>query len=417
MNVVAAHHSTWRLSIMSLTNVEIPYGAYWSTPFAKWQGSFQHLHAMQFAAQVAKSELAKRNIDPTIFDSGILGMTNAQFQSFNGAPWPLYELGAINTPGHLLSQVCATGARGLFAGASEVALGMSKVALLLTADRCSNGPHIYYPTPTGPGGSGRSEDAVFYNMMNDPVAGHSMMQTGENVAAKFSITREELDAVALRRFEQYQDALKDDQAFQKRYMTLPFSVPKPNFRGEASVLSGDEGVFPTTAEGLAKLKPVTEGGVVTFGNQTHPADGNAAMILTTSEYAQELSTNPAIRVNLCGFGQARTDLAYMPAAPIDAAQRALEHAGVTLKDIKAIKTHNPFAINDVAFAKATGVDVMSMNNYGSSLVWGHPQGPTGTRAVIELIEELSMLGGGYGLFTGCAAGDTAMALVVRVADR
>ncbi len=402
---------------MSITNVEIPYGAYWSTPFTKWQGSLQHLHAMKFAAWVAKNELAKREIDPAIFDSGVLGMTNAQYQSFYGATWPLYELGAKHTPGHLLSQVCATGVRGLFASASEVALGVAHTSLLMTADRCSNGAHIYYPAPGGPGGNGQSEDQVTYNMQHDAIGGHSMIQTGENVAKQFGITREELDAVALRRYEQYQDALKDDHAFQKRYMTLPFGIPNPSFRKEVGTLTSDEGVFPTTVEGLARLKPVNEGGVVTFGNMTHPADGNASMILTTAEKAQELSHNSSIRINICGFGQARTDLAHMPAAPIDAAARALASAGVEYSDIKAIKTHNPFAVNDVAFAKATGVDVMSMNNYGCSMIWGHPQGPTGMRAVIELIEELVLLGGGYGLFTGCAGGDQGMAVVIRVSER
>jgi len=150
---------------------------------------------------------------------------------------------------------------------------------------------------------------------------------------------------------------------------------------------------------------------------THPADGNASMILTTAEKAQELSHDSSIRINICGFGQARTDLAHMPAAPIDAAARALTSAGVEYSDIKAIKTHNPFAVNDVAFAKATGVDVMTMNNYGCSMIWGHPQGPTGMRAVIELIEELVLLGGGYGLFTGCAGGDQGMAVVIRVSER
>lgn len=82
----------------------------------------------------------------------------------------------------------------------------------------------------------------------------------------------------------------------------------------------------------------------------------------------------------------------------------------------AIKTHNPFAVNDLCFAKATGVDAMTMNNYGCSLVWGHPQAPMGTRSVIELIEELAIRGGGFGLFTGCAAGDTAMAVVIEVGD-
>ena len=82
----------------------------------------------------------------------------------------------------------------------------------------------------------------------------------------------------------------------------------------------------------------------------------------------------------------------------------------------AIKTHNPFAVNDLYFAKTMGVDWRGMNNYGCSLVWGHPQAPMGTRAVIELIEELALRGGGFGLFTGCAAGDTAMAVVLEVTD-
>jgi acetyl-CoA acetyltransferase len=82
----------------------------------------------------------------------------------------------------------------------------------------------------------------------------------------------------------------------------------------------------------------------------------------------------------------------------------------------AIKTHNPFAVNDLLFAKETGAELAQMNNYGCSLVWGHPQAPMGMRAVIELVEELALRGGGWGLFSGCAAGDTAMAVVLEVGD-
>jgi acetyl-CoA acetyltransferase len=105
---------------------------------------------------------------------------------------------------------------------------------------------------------------------------------------------------------------------------------------------------------------------------------------------------------------------YMPAATIPASMQALERAGIGIGDLAAIKSHNPFAVNDIVFARETGADLMSMNNYGSSLIWGHPQGPTGMRAIIELIEELTMLGGGWGLFQGCAAGDTSMAVVLKV---
>jgi acetyl-CoA acetyltransferase len=106
----------------------------------------------------------------------------------------------------------------------------------------------------------------------------------------------------------------------------------------------------------------------------------------------------------------------MPYAPIPAAQKALSKAGLTIDAIKAVKTHNPFIVNDIVFARETGFTLERMNNNGCSLIWGHPQGPTGLRAIIELIEELVEDGGGYGLFTGCAAGDSAMAVIIAVGD-
>jgi acetyl-CoA acetyltransferase len=95
---------------------------------------------------------------------------------------------------------------------------------------------------------------------------------------------------------------------------------------------------------------------------------------------------------------------------------ALDAAGLAIGDVDAVKMHNPFAVNDIVFAKETGFPLDRMNNYGCSLVWGHPQGPTGMRSVIELIEELALRGGGVGLFGGCAAGDSGMALLLRVSD-
>jgi acetyl-CoA acetyltransferase len=181
-------------------------------------------------------------------------------------------------------------------------------------------------------------------------------------------------------------------------------------------LAADEGVFNVTAEGLAKLKPVKPNGTVTVGGQTHPADGNACMIVTTKERAAELAQDKSIAVQLLGFGQARVEKGYMPMAPVPAARMALEAAGLDIKDIDAVKTHNPFAVNDVVFARDMGFPIEKMNNYGSSLIFGHPQGPTGMRCVIELIEELALRGGGNGLFTGCAAGDSGMAVVVKVSD-
>ena len=107
----------------------------------------------------------------------------------------------------------------------------------------------------------------------------------------------------------------------------------------------------------------------------------------------------------------------MAQATVPAARSALSAAGIGISNIKSIKTHNPFAVNDIYLAREMGIALDAFNHYGSSLIFGHPQGPTGMRLIIELIEELVLNGGGYGLFTGCAAGDTAAAIVVRVDDK
>jgi acetyl-CoA acetyltransferase len=395
---------------------EIPYGAYWSTPFARWQGAFADLNALEFAAWVTKRELARREIDAGVFDHGALGMSVPQKHSFYGLPWFAGMAGAGQISGPTLMQACATGVRTLLAGVQEIEAGLAEASLTVTCDRTSNGPHLYYPNPRGPGGTGAHEDWVMDNFGCDPLGRHSMIQTAENVAAKHKIGTAEQHEVVLMREAQYREAMADEHAFQKRYMTLPFEVPAPGYRKTAAAIPGDDGIRLSNAESLAKLKPVLEGGTVTFGAQTHPADGNAGIVVASPDKAKAMSRDPKIRVRLHGFGQARAALAYMPEAPIPAASRALAQAGKRVEEMKAVKTHNPFAVNDVLFSRSTGVALERMNNYGCSLVWGHPQSPMGTRAIIELIEELALGGGGYGLFTGCAAGDTAMAVVLEVCD-
>ncbi len=395
---------------------EIPYGAYWSTPYAKWQGSLANLNSIEFAAHVAKAELEKRSIDPASFDYGVLGTTVPQKHSFYGLPWFMGQIGAGGVGGPTINQACATGVRCVLAAAQEIESGMASCVMSVAADRTSNGPHIYYPRPDAPGGTGDHENWVMENFSCDPLGGHSMLQTAENVAAKHQISTAEQHDVVLRRTEQYAAALDDKCAFQERYMTLPFDVPDPRYRKVSASLHGDEGITDSSQEGLSKLRPVLPTGTVTFGGQTHPADGNSAIVVTTSDKARELRRDDGIRVRLLGFGLSRVDLAHMPEAPIPAARNALDQAETDIQHIDCVKTHNPFAVNDIVFSRQTGFDVLKMNNFGCSLIWGHPQGPTGVRSIIELIEELKQRGGGTGLFTGCAAGDTAMAVVLQVTE-
>lgn len=391
----------------------IPYGAYWSTPFARWQGTLAHVHSLKLAANSAKQALEAKRFPTEKIDLAILGMTNPQPSSFYGLPWVTGMIGLEKVAGPTVQQACATGARSLQMASQEVTDGTASCVLVITADRMSNGAVIYYPDSTAPGGRGITESWTLDNFANDPFARNAMIDTAENVSRRFGFTTEQQHEVVLKRHAQYQDALAANRAFQRRYM-VEVTVTDAAFRKPIGTLSADEGVFPSTAEGLAKLKPVKPDGTVTFGAQTHPADGNAGIIVTTKDLAREFSLDRNIQVELLGFGTARVEKGYMPLAAVPAARNALRAAGLDIKDIDAVKSHNPFAANDLVFAKETGFPLDRMNNYGCSLIWGHPQGPTGTRSVIELIEELALRGGGTGLFTGCAAGDSGMAVVLRV---
>lgn len=239
-----------------------------------------------------------------------------------------------------------------------------------------------------------------------------MVATAERVAAEAGFTRESLDELTLLRYQQYQAALADDRAFQHGYMV---PVTLPSRRGEPVVIDGDVGVHPTSAEGLAKLAPAETGGLVTYGTQTHPADGAAGMVVTTPARARELAGGEGI-ARILGTGVARVGRGEMPKAPVPAAMAALARAGLDAADVDAVTTHNPFAVNDLWFSQQTGIALERMNAYGCSLIYGHPQGPTGARLIVELLHTLRLRGGGIGLFTGCAAGDTGAAVVVRVED-
>ncbi|MFX0177704.1 MAG: thiolase family protein [Candidatus Hodarchaeota archaeon] len=399
---------------MAFKNAYIPYGLYWSTPFSRWQGSFQNLHAIKFAAEITTRFLNNNSISPNEFDELLLGITIPQLNCFYGGPWLASMIGAEYTTGPIISQACATGTNSVSIAAQHIETGINKNVLVVCTDRCSNGAHLVYPNSQAPGSTLDSENWVWDNFGYDPYAKNSMLETAENVAKEAGISKKEQDEVTLLRYNQYKDALKDNQAFQKSFMIQPIEVKDRSGRKVLATIEGDEGIYPTTIEGLSKLKPVLPEGTVTYGTQTHPADGNCGIIITSREKAKEFSKRQDIEIKVVSYGDHKTKKGYMAMAIIPAAKKALKNAEISIADVSAIKTHNPFAVNDVYFCREMDIDWKEMNNYGSSLIYGHPQAPTMLRIIIELIEELVLKGGGYGLADGCAAGDTAASLVLEV---
>ena len=391
----------------------IPASGAWSSPFCRWQGPLSGMSSLDLAVTVTRRALADREIDPQDLTQLVLGWTVPQPGAFYGAPTVAARIGAPGITGPMVAQACATSVAAVSAAAQGIEAGEDGLILAVLSDRTSNGPHLVYPNPSAQGGTAYSEDWVMENFRRDPWAGESMVQTAEHVAEEGGFDRQAIDEVTLLRHRQYEDALADDRAFQRRYMV---PVELPGRRGATEVVDADTGIRPAEADAIARLDPALPGGVVTFAAQTHPADGAAGVLVTSEERARAMGDGDGGVTRLLASGVARVAKGRMPKAPVPAARTALADAGTGARDLDAVCTHNPFAVNDLWLARETGIPVEKANRYGSSLVYGHPQAPTGARAVAELIETLRLRGGGTGLFTGCAAGDTGAALVVRVDD-
>jgi acetyl-CoA acetyltransferase family protein len=392
-------------------NVYVPYKGYWCSPFCRWQGSLQNQNSTELAAAAAKRFFELRGITPDIFDGIVYGATVPQPWWFYDAPHFATLMGNPNISGPRVAQACATSTVSLNYAASSIETGNNTNVLVATADRTSNCPNILWPDPSGPGGKPHFESWMIDGFNWDPTAETGPLGTANNVAKKHGITREESDALVLDRYKKYTDSTADGRKFQKGFM-LPLEIRLS--KKETITVEEDEGIIPCTAEGLAGLKTVSPDSILTFGAQTHAADGNAGMIVTTKEKADELSADKSVTIQILSYGLARAEKAHMPEAPVPALRRAMEKAGIAVSDLAALKTHNPFSVNDIVMRKELGVDDKIFNNYGSSLIYGHPQGPTTMRLCIELIEELVQKGGGYGVVAGCAAGDSGAALVIKV---
>ena len=287
-----------------LSKAYIPFKGYYSSPFCRWQGSLANENPIVLGATTANRWFKKRKIDPTVIDYLYYGVTIAQHHLFYSHTWAagMVVEGAKDVPALMVHQACTTSATCIYLAAQNIELGAYQTGYALMSDRCSNGPHTIWPNPLGPGGEVESENWLMDNFNRDPWAGFKMIQTAENVAKKIGTTKEECDAVTLKRYQQYMDSLANDRAFQKRYM-FPAEV-KAGKKG-TKLVEEDEGVTPTTAEGLAKLAPVEPGGVHSFGSQTHPADGNCGFIVTTREKARELSADPKVEIQIVSYGFSR----------------------------------------------------------------------------------------------------------------
>jgi len=390
-----------------LSRARIPYGTWGSSYFPAWQTSaLAEVNIGQFAGESMARILGLRGVQKTELDYLVIGSTIPWHWKFWTAPLVASCMGH-RIPGYHAEQACATGLQAVLLAGAEVDSGASDVVGVLTFDRTSDSPVGVFPERRAHERTQALAD-VWDNFGFDPATGNAMITAAGITARKYKAEKSETDDVAYHRYQQYFEA--KESGFLDRVL-VPLEILNVAGRPLGRI-DDDLGVRRLTLQDLRAMRELDT--CVTGGTQTHASDGMATLLVATEERAKELSTKPEIDIQFVAKAEVRTQPSLMPEAPVFAVQKLLDRCGLTMADMAVVKNHNPFAVNDVIFSKLMDYDWREMNNTGSPLVWGHPQGPTLTRVLIEALEEAVDLGGGHALVFGCAAGDVGIASIFKV---
>lgn len=387
----------------------IPYGIWGSSFFPAWQESaLAEVNIGQFAGEAMNRILGLRKVPRSVLDYLIIGSTIPWHWKFWNASVVASCLGH-RIPGFHMEYACATGLKATLLAAAEVQSGSSDTVGVLAFDRTSDSPVGVFPERRSYRRTEVLSD-VWDNFGFDPSTGKAMIATAGNAARKYKTDRKEVDELTFYRYQQYFDAKAS--GFLER-VCVPLEVLNAQGR-HLGRIDDDKGIRKLTLSSLREMRELDT--CVTGGTQTHASDGMATLLVTTKEKVTELSSRPEIDIQFVANAEIRTLPSLMPEAPTLAVQKLLKKTGLKIKDIAVIKNHNPFAVNDLIFSKILECDWRNLNKTGCSLVWGHPQGPTLVRVLIEAIEEAVSLGGGYVLIFGCAAGDNGIASILKVTE-
>ncbi|MDR2355199.1 MAG: acetyl-CoA C-acyltransferase, partial [Clostridiales Family XIII bacterium] len=252
-------------------------------------------------------------------------------------------------------------------------------------------------------------DIMVNDGLTDAFHKYHMGITAENVAEKWGLTREELDAFSV---ESQRKAVAAVRSGRFKDEIVPVEIPQK--RGDPKIFDTDE--YPkegVTVESVGKLKPAfkPDGGVVTAANASGINDSAAALVVMSAEKAAELGLTPLAKI--IGYGSVGVDPAIMGIGPIEATRKALKKAGIAVKDLDLIEANEAFAAQCVAVGKELGFDPEKLNVNGGAIALGHPIGASGARILITLLYEMQKRGSKYGLATLCIGGGQGTALVVE----
>jgi acetyl-CoA C-acetyltransferase len=374
------------------------------TPFGRFGGALKDTPARELAELVVREALERAGVPPTEVDGVVLGhVVQDTPDSVYMAKHAGLAAGMPETiTGLVVNRLCGSGLQAVLTAAQSILLGEGSLYVAGGAECLSHVPYqlpgTRYGMRLGPDGGIRDPLAGPGAAFVDPTSGLVMGATGDNVAKRYRITREQADEFALRSHERALAANRDGSF-----------APDIVAVGE---MEHDEHPRETSLEKLASLKTIfSEDGVCTAGNSSGINDGAGALLVLSGERARDLGVRPLTRV--VSWAVTGCEPSVMGIGPVSSTRVALERAGLSLDDLDVIEINEAFAAQVLAVGKELDWDWDRVNPHGGAVALGHPLGASGARLTVMLLRELEERDGRYGLATACIGGGQGIALIVE----
>jgi len=388
------------------------------SPIGRFGGAFKDLPIEDLGAVVIKAILEKTGIDPAQIEDAVFAQSYASGETPCIGRWLALSSGLpIEVPGMQLDRRCGGGLQSIATAAMMVQSGACDVVLAGGIESMSR---IEYYTTDMRWGK-RAGSTTFHDRLDrgrersQPVDRFGvisgMVETAENLARDYEISREACDTFAAASHTKAAAAWADGRFAQE---VVPIAVPQR--RGDPVIVTEDEGIRPdSTPEGLAKLRAIMKGGVVTAGNASQQNDAAAACLIVAEDKLAELGLEPIAFLN--GWAAAGCEPSHMGIGPVPATARVMAKTGLTVDQMDLIEVNEAFACQVLSVLKEWGVegDDPRLNVNGSGISLGHPIGATGTRIMTTLLHEMKRRDARYGLETMCIGGGQGMAAVFELA--
>lgn len=387
------------------------------TPIGRYNGILKDVRPDDLAALAIREAVTRAGIAPDEVEDVILGCANqAGEDNRNVARMSLLLAGLpITVAGQTVNRLCGSGLQAVNAAAQAIATDAGDLFVAGGVESMTRAPFVMGKAETAfPRGNITMYDSTLgWRFVNPRLSEmhypYSMGETAENVASKYSISREDQDQFALRSHQRAVAAIEEG-----RFAEEVIGVPVPQKKGELITVARDEHPrADTSLAALAKLKPAfKKDGSVTAGNSAGINDGAAALVLASREYAEKIGVKPLARI--ISTAVAGVDPAYMGLGPISASRKALKRAGLSIADMDLVELNEAFASQSLQCARELEINQDKLNVNGGAIALGHPLGASGSRILTTLLYELRRRGGRYGLATMCIGVGQGIATVIEV---